>query len=320
MAHSDVVPPGDLSLWKTDPFNAVVKGDKIYGRGSEDNHQGLISAVLAVKAMMDSGIRPRYNYSLLINADEELGSEYGILPLLKNHKEIFTPNDVFLVPDAGNDEGTMVEVAEKNMMWLKFSVLGKQAHAALPKYGTNATRVSSQLLLNLDKALHKKFNNKDKLFNPEPTSTFEPAKREPQSSTINTVPGLDVFYLDCRILPQYTNEEVLQEVSRIVQEAEKKFNVKVKVEVVQHESHVPTDKKHPLVNLVVRSARDVYNNNPKPIGDGGSTVASFLRDEGYPAVVFSRLFDMAHQPNEYSSIQNTLGDAKVFALVSLRMK
>ena len=87
MAHSDVVPPGDLSLWKTDPFNAVVKGDKIYGRGSEDNHQGIISAVLAVKAMMDSGIRPRYNYSLLINADEELGSEYGILPLLKNHKE-----------------------------------------------------------------------------------------------------------------------------------------------------------------------------------------------------------------------------------------
>lgn len=72
MAHSDVVPPEDLSLWKTDPFNAVVKGDKIYGRGSEDNHQGIISAVLAVKAMMDSGIRPRYNYSLLINADEEL--------------------------------------------------------------------------------------------------------------------------------------------------------------------------------------------------------------------------------------------------------
>ncbi|MBO4675847.1 MAG: M20/M25/M40 family metallo-hydrolase, partial [Elusimicrobiaceae bacterium] len=42
MAHLDVVPPGDLNLWKTDPFKAVVKGDKIYGRGSEDNQQGLV--------------------------------------------------------------------------------------------------------------------------------------------------------------------------------------------------------------------------------------------------------------------------------------
>ena len=40
MAHMDVVPPGDLSLWKTDPYKVVVKGDKIYGRGGEDNQQG----------------------------------------------------------------------------------------------------------------------------------------------------------------------------------------------------------------------------------------------------------------------------------------
>ena len=47
MAHLDIVPPGDLSLWKTDPFKAVVKGDKIYGRGSEDNQQGVVSGLLA---------------------------------------------------------------------------------------------------------------------------------------------------------------------------------------------------------------------------------------------------------------------------------
>lgn len=56
------------------------------------------------------------------------------------------------------------------------------------------------------------------------------------------------------------------------------------------------------------------------MGVGGGTVAAYLRNKGYSAVVFSKLDDMAHQPNEYSSIKNTLGDAKVFALVALELK
>ena len=89
MAHMDVVPPGDLSMWKTDPFKAVVKGDKIYGRGTEDNQQGLVSGLLAAKALMDSGVRPPVNYALLLNADEEVGSDYGMVAVLKKHGKIF---------------------------------------------------------------------------------------------------------------------------------------------------------------------------------------------------------------------------------------
>ena len=41
LAHTDVVPAGDLSKWDTEPFEAVVKDGRIYGRGTEDNHQGM---------------------------------------------------------------------------------------------------------------------------------------------------------------------------------------------------------------------------------------------------------------------------------------
>lgn len=320
MAHMDIVPPGDLSLWKTDPFKAVVKGDKIYGRGSEDNHQGIISGLLTVKAFMDLGIRPPYNYSLLINADEELGSEYGIVALLKKHKKTFAKEDMFLVPDGGNPDGTMVEIAEKNMLWVKFTVYGHQAHASMPLCGVNASRVGSILSIKLDEALHKKFNKKDKLFAPELTSTFEPTKHEANVPNVNTIPGTDVFYFDCRILPCYKNDDVLKEIARVVKAVEKQYKVKIKVETPINDVSLPTDKKHPLVNLVVQAAKDVYQNQPKPIGVGGGSVAAYFRNAGYPAVVFSKLFDMAHQPNEYSSIKNTLGDAKVFALAALRMK
>ena len=55
LSHADVVPPGDLSLWKTDPFTIAVEEDRIIGRGVEDNQHGFVSAFLALKAVLDSG-------------------------------------------------------------------------------------------------------------------------------------------------------------------------------------------------------------------------------------------------------------------------
>lgn len=320
MAHMDVVPPGDLALWKTDPYKAVVKGDKIYGRGSEDNQQGIVSGLLAVKAMMDCGVRPPCTYALLFNADEEIGSTFGIAAILKKHPKTFGKEDIFLVPDGGNPEGTMVEVAEKNMLWLKFTVSGKQAHASLPHMGNNAHRASAHLIVRLDEALHKKFNKKDKLFAPESAGTFEPTKHEANVPNVNTIPGTDVFYFDCRAIPCYKNKEVLDEVAKAVKAVEKEFKVKVKVEQLIAEESKATDKNAEVVKLTVAAVKSVYKNTPRPMGVGGGTVASFLRNAGYPAVVYCKVDDLAHQPNEYSSIKNTLGDAKVFVLVSLNFK
>ena len=319
MAHMDIVPPGDLKLWKTDPFKAVVKGDKIYGRGSEDNQQGLVSGLLTVKAFMDLGIRPPVNYALLLNADEEIGSTYGIVDILKRHGKTFSKADSFLVPDGGNPQGTMVEIAEKNMLWVKFTVQGKQTHASTPHFGNNAARASAHLVVKLGD-LYKIFNKKDKVFAPESTCTFEPTKRLANVPNVNTIPGTDVFYLDCRVLPCYKNADVLAEIAKMVKAIEKQFKVTVKVETEINESSLPTDKNASIVKLTQAAAKTVYKNSPRAMGVGGGTVGAYLRNAGYPVVVFSKLDDMAHQPNEYSSIKNTLGDAKVFTLVALNFK
>lgn len=319
MAHMDIVPPGDLKLWKTDPFKAVVKGDKIYGRGSEDNQQGLVSGLLTVKAFMDLGIRPPVNYALLLNADEEIGSTYGIVDILKHHGKTFSKADSFLVPDGGNPQGTMVEIAEKNMLWVKFTVQGKQTHASTPHFGNNAARASAHLVVKLGD-LYKIFNKKDKVFAPESTCTFEPTKRLANVPNVNTIPGTDVFYLDCRVLPCYKNADVLAEIAKMVKAIEKQFKVTVKVETEINESSLPTDKNASIVKLTQAAAKTVYKNSPRAMGVGGGTVGAYLRNAGYPVVVFSKLDDMAHQPNEYSSIKNTLGDAKVFTLVALNFK
>ena len=320
MAHMDVVPAGDLSLWKTDPFKAVVKGDKIYGRGAEDNQQGIVAGILVFKAMMELGIRPPCNCALLLNSDEEVGSVHGLLDMLKNHTYLFGKNDEFVVPDGGTPNGTMIEVAEKNMLWVKITVLGKQTHGSTPKAGLNANRVSAYLQVALDQALYKKFNKKNNLFAPESGSTFEATKREANVPNVNTISGREVFYLDCRILPCYTNKQVITEINRVVKQIEKKFKASIKIDILIDDISKPTDPRKEVVKLVESAVKEVCHNKPRVMGVGGGTVGAYLRNAGYPAVVYSKLDETMHQPNEYSSIKNTLSDAKVFALVAMRFK
>ena len=75
-----------------------------------------------------------------------------------------------------------------------------------------------------------------------------------------------------------------------------------------------------MVKLIAKAVKEVYHNKPQVQGVGGGTVAAFLRNGGFPAVVFSKLDETMHGPNEYSSIKNTIGDAKVFAKVVMNLK
>jgi len=125
MTHMDVVPPGELSLWQGNPFQAWVKEGKIYGRGVEDNQQDMVASVFALKAFLEEGINPRYDVGIALVADEETGSGKGIEYVLE-HSRAFRKQDLIIVPDAGNEEGTMIEVAEKSILWLKFKTLGNQ--------------------------------------------------------------------------------------------------------------------------------------------------------------------------------------------------
>ncbi len=202
IAHMDVVPVGNLADWKTDPWTVVQKDGKLFGRGVEDNQQGLCSAFAAVWAFVANNVQPERTIKLLFAADEEVGSKYGMIWLLKNHPELFSKNDFFVIPDGGDPLGQTIEVAEKNVLWVQFTVSGKQCHGSRPDEGLNACLAANRLSVALYEGLHKKFDARDDLFEPA-TCTFEPTKRDANVAGVNIIPGSDVFCFDCRVLPRY---------------------------------------------------------------------------------------------------------------------
>ena len=313
LTHTDIVPAGDLSKWDTDPFDPLVTDGKIYGRGSEDNHQGTVSSLIMARAFIEAGIEPDTNIGLVFMADEETGSEYGLSYLLKNHSELFKKDDLIIIPDAGEPDSKMIEVAEKSILWIKFKTIGRQVHASVPDEGINAFRAASNLVVKLDE-LHHIYDASDEVFAP-PRSTFEPTKKEANVPNVNTIPGDDIFYLDCRILPQYDINQVMKTIRGFADEVETICNVKIEISTEQKEQAAPaTDVSAPVVKLLEKAIKKVYAVEATAQGIGGGTVAAIFRRNGYAVAVWSTIDDLAHQPNEYTQINNIINDAKVFAL------
>lgn len=317
LSHMDVVPPGERSLWESDPYKVKLDNGRLYGRGVEDNQQGMIASLLALKALREENVLPEYDLGLALVADEETGNTYGLRYVLENKRDEFRTEDIIIVPDSGDEEGTMIEVAEKSILWIEFRTIGKQCHGSRPGRGINAHKAAAHLIVTLND-LYTRFDHADPVFDP-PTSTFEPTKKERNVPNINTIPGEDVFYFDCRILPTYDLDEVEAAVHSMAKEIERKFGVKITISYPQRESAAPsTPENAAVVKAISRALLDLRGTQSVPMGIGGGTVAALFRHAGLPAAVWETIDKTAHQPNEYCRIDNLVADAKVFAHIFLQ--
>ena len=316
ITHLDVVPPGEESLWTfTKPFEPVIKEERVYGRGSEDNGQSMVASIFTVKALKTLGIKPKRTIALAFVADEEQGSTYGIQHLIK--QGLFRKDDLIIVPDSGNENGSFIEIAEKSALQLKIRTIGKQVHASTPNKGLNAHRIGMEYASILDKMLHEKYSLKDKYFDP-PESTFEPTKKEKNVDAINIIPGEDIIHFDCRIMPNYNLEQILKDIHEFAEEFEVKTGARIKIEVLRKSvAPKPTDVSSKIVVKLKEAIEKVRRTKPKVGGIGGGTCAAFFRRIKVPAVVWSTIDELAHQPNEYAKIENLIDDAKVFAFLTI---
>jgi succinyl-diaminopimelate desuccinylase len=311
VSHMDTVSPGDEKAWNYPPFNGTVVDGKLYGRGSEDNGQAVISSLFAARTLLDTAIEPEHSVGIAVVADEEAGSDFGIKYLIR--QGLFGKDDLFYVPDAGESDGSVIEVAEKSIIWLRVVVKGKQVHASTPKKGLNALRVGSELLLFLAEQLAGHFPAEDKLFYPS-GSTFEPTKRMANVENINTVPGEDITYFDIRLLPRYDPDECIKVARDVAAVFERRTGASIEVEAIRVD---PAGKASRAdgegARALSMAVRRVLGVQPSMMGIGGQTCANWFRQEGLDAYVWETLDEMAHQANEYTKIDNLVNDAKVFS-------
>ncbi|MCB1154980.1 M20/M25/M40 family metallo-hydrolase, partial [bacterium] len=130
-SHIDVVAAG--AGWTVDPFGGEVRDGKVYGRGSCDMKGGLAASIVAVEAILDSGLP--WNGALEISGtvDEESGG-YGGVGYLAGQGFFSRPRvDHVIIPEPLNVD--RVCIGHRGVWWAEIETKGRIAHGSMPFLG-----------------------------------------------------------------------------------------------------------------------------------------------------------------------------------------
>jgi succinyl-diaminopimelate desuccinylase len=150
--HIDVVVPGEG--WTVDPFAGVVKDGRVYGRGTCDMKGGLAASIIAVEALIDSGIDLPGTLEISGTADEESGG-YGGVAYLAERGWFSKPRvDHVIIPEPLNVD--RVCIGHRGVWWAEIETKGRIAHGSMPFLGDSAIRHMGALMERLEHELGPK--------------------------------------------------------------------------------------------------------------------------------------------------------------------
>jgi len=182
--HTDVVPPGDKSQWKHDPFAGVIENGMLFGRGAADMKSAIAAFAAAAERHLKRGTL-KGSISLLITGDEEgpaINGTRKMLDWLKAHGEKID-HCIVGEPTSGAVTGNQLKIGRRGSMNVKVKALGIQGHVAYPQNALNPVHVLAALVERLTgQALDSGTNE----FEP---STLSFTTFDVGNPTTNVIPG-----------------------------------------------------------------------------------------------------------------------------------
>ena len=291
--HLDTVPSGDN--WKTPALQAKIIGNRIYGLGATDCKGNLASALEAINAIVEDGVKLDYDLIFAATADEESGSTLGLIPLLERK---FLKADAAVVLDADDFE---IVIIQKGLMHLSVKVSGLKAHGAYPWLGVNAINIAARIIMDLEKQHKHCVKNK---YLRAPTINVGTIKG---GDKVNVVSDWCEFELDFRFLPGSCEKEILRSLKKTIT----KYTQNYKIEIQGIQDPYDIDPRHPLVSSLV-SAMQSLGIKPRISGSEGATVITFFKALNIPAIATGFGTEgCAHIADEYACLDNLYNGSKV---------
>ena len=314
--HTDVVPV-DGQDWSTDPFQAAIKSDKMFGRGTCDMKGFIAICITKIESILEADLATPIHFAF--SYDEEVGciGVTGLLEALK--KKPIQPKACII----GEPTNMGVIRAHKGMLFKRCQIAGKSAHSSLIDQGVNSITVAAKLIAYID-AIQQRIKSEgpfDDEFDPPYTTLHSGVIR---GGTVNNIiPVHCQFDFEIRNLPEqstlpifnevesYARDELIPDMHTVSKETG------INWETLADYPGMNTPEDHSLIPWL----SDLVNTKDKPGKVSYGTEGGHFQCAGIPTLVCGPgSIEQAHKPDEFIKLEQIeKGERFIDALVgSLR--
>jgi len=288
--HTDVVPPGPLDLWDSDPFVPTEKDGKLFGRGAADMKSSLAAFITSIEDFLQQFPTHQGSIGLLITSDEEGVATDGtvrIVEMLKKRNEII---DYCIVgePTSNNEFGDTIKNGRRGSLSAKLTVKGIQGHIAYPEKVKNPIH---QIAPALDTLVKTTWDNGNEYF---PETSWQVSNINGGTGATNVVPGYVEVLFNFRYSTSNTAEDLKSKVENVL----KDYNLDFAIDWSHSGKPYLTEKGY-LVDVLSESINHVTNITPEISTTGGTSDGRFIADICNQVVEFGPLNESIHKINEH---------------------
>ena len=287
--HTDVVPPGDMGQWESDPFIATEAVADLVGRGAADMKASLAAMVVACEHFV--GAHPDHSgrIGFLITSDEEGPAKDGTIRVMDTLKDRGEQIDWCVVgePSSTRELGDLVKNGRRGSLNARLVIHGKQGHIAYPHLADNPIH---RAMPTLNALVAEPWDQGNDFF--DPTSLQISTIRAGQGVT-NVIPGSVEVLFNLRFSTEVTADEIRERCEAILDQGGLTYDIEWSL------SGEPfLTEPGALLNAVIDSIESTTGHVPEVSTGGGTSDGRFIAPSGAQVVEVGHVNATIHQINE----------------------
>ena len=306
--HLDVVETGDG--WTHPPFEGVIEGNKMYGRGTCDMKAGVAAALAMMLDLADEGADFAGEIWFIGTVGEEVGMQ-GALDLVEGG--YLDEVDGIVIPEpTKRDGGNQAIFASKGSIMYTIHGEGKAAHSSMPELGINAIMTAAEFIQNTQKQFDEITNNPD-YHNDELGATLNVFSVIEGGRQFNSVPDHVVMKGNARTVPEYDSARAVKLLQAAVDKNnENPDNATLTLELNQVLDAAEAKKDTALIRALKEAGKD-KNIQVRPL-IGTCELSRYIHlPQDVDLVVYGPgLTKMAHKIDEYIEIDEYEDTIRIF--------
>ena len=287
--HTDVVPTGPVENWTSDPFIAVERDGKLYGRGTADMKGGVAAFTIACAHFVKDYPDHKGSIAFLITSDEEGPAKNGTVKVIETLEARNEKIDWCLVgePSSTKKVGDVIKNGRRGSLGCTLKIIGKQGHVAYPHLAKNPIHLMAPML---NEFTAMEWDQGNDFF---PPTTFQISNLNAGTGVSNVIPGALEMQFNFRFSTEITPDEIKAKVEALL------IKHKLDYEIEWALSGLPfLTAKGDLVTAAVAAIKEVTGLDTELSTSGGTSDGRFIAPTGAQVLELGPTNATIHQIDE----------------------